>query len=37
MYKDLLDKLPRSGAGVESEDEDLHIDWSDGKSSTCNT
>ena len=26
-YKDLLDKLRRSGAGVVSEDEDLHIDW----------
>ena len=27
MYKDLLDKLHRSGACVESEDEDLHVDW----------
>ena len=26
-YKDILDKLRRSGAGVESEDEGLQIDW----------
>ena len=26
-YKDILDKLRRSGAGVESEDEGLQVDW----------
>ena len=26
-YKKIVDKLRRSGAGIDSDDEDLHVDW----------
>lgn len=26
-YKEIVDKLRRSGAGIDSDDEDLHVDW----------